>query len=62
MKQENITYNQEKNCSTEMDLEMTVMMELTDKDLKVAAVDKPQALKGRHERTTHRTRSIRHSF
>ena len=44
-KQENKTYNQEKNQSIETCSEMMDMMELTDKDLKQAIVNTPNMVK-----------------
>lgn len=44
-KQENITYNQEKNQSIKSDLEMTETMKLADKDFITATINMVKDLK-----------------
>lgn len=39
IKQENVTHFQKKNWSVETDPEMTEIMELVDKDLRIAAIN-----------------------
>lgn len=50
---------QEKNQSTELDLEMIDMVELVDKDLKLPIKNRPKYLNKKIEHSKERDRSIK---
>ena len=58
-KHEYVSHKQEKNQSTELDLEMIEMVELVDKDLKLPIKNRPKYLNKKIEHSEERNKSIK---